>query len=80
MRIVWQQTILMKYHSLFVIFWKFGKIWYCRLLQFIGGALWVKSDIANTYATVLPAKSDSDFMFWCKVIRALLKNGCFKDA
>ena len=37
MRIVCQQTILMKYHALFVIFEK-GKIWNCRLLQIIGGA------------------------------------------
>ena len=42
MRIVCQQTILMKY-ALFVIFEKkSGKIWNCRLLQIIGGALWVK--------------------------------------
>ena len=39
MRIVCQQTILMKYHALFVIFEKSGKIWNCRLLQIIGGAL-----------------------------------------
>ena len=38
MRIVCQQTILMKYHALFVIFEK-SKIWNCRLLQIIGGAL-----------------------------------------
>ena len=35
MRIVCQQTILMKYHTLFVIFEK-----NCRLLQIVGGALW----------------------------------------
>ena len=40
MRIVCQQTILMKY-ALFVIFEKSIKIWNCRLLQVIGGALWV---------------------------------------
>ena len=40
MRIVCQQTILMKYHALFVIFEKNSKIWNCRLLQIIGGALW----------------------------------------
>ena len=40
MRIVCQQTILMKYHALFVIFEKSSKI--CRLLQIVGGALWVK--------------------------------------
>ena len=34
----------MKYHALFVIFEKAEKfeIIYCRLLQIIGGALWVK--------------------------------------
>ena len=30
----------MKYHALFVIL-ESGKIWNCRLLQIIGGALWV---------------------------------------
>ena len=47
MRIVCHQTILMKYHVLFVIFEKKkkkknSKIWNCRLLQIIGGALRVK--------------------------------------
>ena len=42
MRIVCQQTILMKYHALFIIFEKAAKIGNCRLLQIIGGALWVK--------------------------------------
>ena len=45
MRIVCQQTILMKCHSLFVIFEKSGKIWNCRLLQIIGGALSVNSSV-----------------------------------
>ena len=40
MRIVCQQTILMKYHALFVIKKKKKKLWKCRLLQIIGGALW----------------------------------------
>ena len=43
MRIVCQQTILMKYHALFVIFEKAAKICNCRLLQIIGGALRVKT-------------------------------------
>ena len=38
MRIVCQQTILMKYHALFVIFEKTAKF-DCRLLRIIGGAL-----------------------------------------
>ena len=42
MRIVCQQTILMKYHALFVIFEKVAKF-YWRLLQNIGGALRAKS-------------------------------------
>ena len=42
MRIVCQQTILMKYHALFVILEKAAKIWNCRLLQIIAGALRVK--------------------------------------
>ena len=46
MRIVCQQTILMKYHALFDIFEKSGKILNCCLLQIIGGPLWVK----GTYA------------------------------
>ena len=45
MRIVCQQTILMKYHALFVIFEKSGKICNCRLLQIIGGALRVNLEI-----------------------------------
>ena len=43
MRIICQQMILMKYHALFVIFEKSSKIFNCRLLQIIGGALRVKS-------------------------------------
>ena len=42
MRIVCQQTILMKYHALF-FFLKNGKIWNCRLLQIIGFALSVNT-------------------------------------
>ena len=38
MRIVCQQTILMKY-ALFVIFEKAAEFIYCRLLQITGGAL-----------------------------------------
>ena len=43
MRIVCQQMILIKYHALFVIFEKKQQIWNCRLLQILGGALWVKT-------------------------------------
>ena len=39
MRIVCQQTILMKYHTLFVIFEKAAKFENFRLLQIVGGAL-----------------------------------------
>ena len=42
MRIVCQQTSLMKYHAVFVIFEKAAKFLNCRLLQIIGGALRVK--------------------------------------
>ena len=42
MRIVCQQTILMKYHGLFIIFEKNGKICNRHLLLIIGGALRVK--------------------------------------
>ena len=41
--ILLEQTILMKYHALFVIFEKSSKIRNCRLLQIIGGVLWVKT-------------------------------------
>ena len=34
---VCQQTILMKYHTLFVIFEENGKFWTRRLLQIMGG-------------------------------------------
>ena len=39
MRIVCQQTILMKYHAYFVIFEKAARFENCRLLQIIGGSL-----------------------------------------
>ena len=39
-----KQMILMKYHALFFFFEKKSRIWNCRLLQIIGGALWVKTD------------------------------------
>ena len=42
MRIVCPQTILMKYHTFFVIFENSSKISNCRPLQIICGALWVK--------------------------------------
>ena len=38
----------MKYHALLVIFEKSRKIWNCRLLQIIGGALRV-----NRYVTLM---------------------------
>ena len=38
-RIICQQTILVKNHALFVIFEKAAEIWNCSLLQIIGGAL-----------------------------------------
>ena len=50
MKIVCQQTILMKYHALFVIFEKSGKIWNCRLLQIIGASLRVKSFLVYALA------------------------------
>ena len=43
MRIVCQQSILMKYHALFVIFEKTAKFQVCRLLQ--SGALRVKEPL-----------------------------------
>ena len=46
-RIVCQQTIIMKYHALFVIFEKATKFENCRLLQIIGGALRVKEKKVN---------------------------------
>ena len=42
MRIVCQQTILMKPHAIFAILKKAAKFENCRLLQTIGGALRVK--------------------------------------
>ena len=46
MRISCEQTILMKYHALFIIFEKTAKFLNCRLLQIIGGALRVNIIIA----------------------------------
>ena len=55
MRIVCQQTILIKYHALFVIFEKSNTILNCRLLQVIGGTLWVtfeKEEADDTYISI----------------------------
>ena len=49
MRIVCQQTILIKYHALFVIFEKSGKICNRLLLQIIGGASSVNNNYHTTY-------------------------------
>ena len=61
MSIVCQQTILVKYHALFVIFEKSSKIFNYCLLQIIGGSLRVNISSAldkllgqlGTYATWL---------------------------
>ena len=45
MRIVCQQTILMKYHALFVILKKRQNL--KLLLQIVGDALWVKAKLLN---------------------------------
>ena len=42
----------MKYHVLFLIFEKSGKICIRRLLQIIGGALWVKVSQHGNYVTL----------------------------
>ena len=47
MRIVCQQTILMKYHALFVIFEKAGKFEIFRLLQIVGGTLRVSQSLTK---------------------------------
>ena len=52
MRIVCQQTILMKYHALFFLK---PQNWKCHLLQIIGGALCVKS-----HFSAITIKKDSD--------------------
>ena len=52
MRIVYLQTILMKYHVLFVILEKNSKIWNCRLLQIIGSALWIKETLYWIFFTI----------------------------
>ena len=44
MRIVCKQTILIKYHVLFVIFEKAAKF-EIVVCQIVGGALWVKEDV-----------------------------------
>ena len=58
MRIVCQQTILMKYHAL-LLFLKKRQIFNCRLLQIIGDAFRV-----NTWLTEL-------FMGACVVIQCI---------
>ena len=52
MRIVCQQTILMKYHALFVILKKW-KILNCRLLQIIGCAYGLIGLCSNTKMVLL---------------------------
>ena len=42
---IFQENRVMKYHALFVIFLKSDKIGNCRLLQIVGGAVWVKNVI-----------------------------------
>ena len=57
MRIVCQQTILMKY-CLICYFWKSCKIWNCRLLQIIGGALKVKLlNLSQSVAWIIWART-----------------------
>ena len=60
MRIVCQQTILMKHHALFVIcyFCKSSKIWNCRLLQIIGGAFQIRFYYNWTISRAEIANSD----------------------
>ena len=53
MRFVCQQTILVKYHTLFVIFEKAAKYENRRLLQIIGGAFRVKVGQHSDGTTVL---------------------------
>ena len=69
MIIIRQQTILMKYHALFVIFEKAAKIWNCRLLQIIVGALRVnpfQSDVFSEHDTcMLIEQSRPDFSGDC---------------
>ena len=43
----------MKYHTLFVIFEKSGKILNCSLLQIIGGVLWVRQVLLYTIGLLL---------------------------
>ena len=43
------ESILMKYHALFVIFEKAAKFEICRLLQIIGGALSTKQLLVTTH-------------------------------
>ena len=59
MRIVCWQTILMKYHALCFIFEKSSKIWNCRLLQIVGGAL-----IMNT----IPRWDIEGWLYKCKFV------------
>ena len=51
MRIVCQQTNLMKYHDLYVVFEKSNTIRNCRLLQMVGGALWVNEQEKTVMVT-----------------------------
>ena len=52
MRNLCQQTILMKYDAL-LLFLKNGKFENCRLLQIIGGTLWVMFEQSSPMFTIL---------------------------
>ena len=56
---------LMNYHALFVNFDKTSKILNCRLLQIIGGALWVKSKLKLKNYSQLSAAGHVKFI--CRV-------------
>ena len=52
MRIVCQQTILMKYHALFVIFEKWQNLQLSSAAKIIGGALWVNLTSYDCFISV----------------------------
>ena len=56
----------MKYHALFFIFEKVAKFWNCRLLQILGGALWVNNIVVSVKQS--ENKSRLRLFFACWVI------------
>ena len=66
---VCRQTIPMKYHTLFVIFEKSAKFTLCRLMQIIGGTLWVT--ISESTANIISSPPPPPNLCWLNLLSFL---------